>query len=479
MNSMRSFFFCLLAVSAPPTFGGAGADTDSRHLVILHINDTHGRLFPYELETGEEVGGIARLSTLVRNIREENEGRVLLLHAGDIFSRGDPVTVHYGGYVNFRAMERIGFDVLTPGNGEFYFGIENLQRQSARVSFPLIHANGVYKNHGGSIFPPYVIKEVDGVRIGILGLGVIRMWPPSSHTLEMRDPVETAGKYVPKLQELTDVIIALTHLGTPADERLVSEISGIDLVVGGHTHTPLFEPLRVPKGNEEGEVVIVNAGGYMRALGRLDVTLTKTEEGFRISDVEGELLPIDAGIEKDSEITRFLDEYAIPLDEVIHVAEESMDNPPSGENPMGNLVAEAMLAETRSEIAMLDRSAVRAGIVAGEVLLADVYRIHPWRNRVVSLRLTGAEIEAILSQHDILAAGCRFRRTNEGIEDLEVAGEPVDPERLYLVAAGEFFVRRLEEPKAGRPEPTGLRVNSALERYLRRAEADQCRGGKQ
>ncbi len=136
---------------------------------------------------------------------------------------------------------------------------------------------------------------------------------------------------------------------------------------------------------------------------------------------------------------------------------------------MGNLVAAAMLAETRADMAMLDRTAVRAGIEAGEMTLADLYRVHPWRNRVVILRLTGAEIDEILSEHDLLTAGCRFSRTEEGIESLYIGGKPVESDREYRVAAGEFFTRLIEVPQAGLPEATGLRVNTALERYLRRA----------
>ena len=158
--------------------------SDTVDLVVLHINDTHGKLSPYNLG-GHNIGGIGRLSTLVKQVRAENPGRVLLLHAGDIFSRGEPVVIYTVGYVNLLAFEKMGFDAITPGNGEFYFGIENLKRQTSRVSTPFVHANVTYKHHDGLIFPPYLIKEIQGVKVGILGLGLIRPWHQSYSDAEV------------------------------------------------------------------------------------------------------------------------------------------------------------------------------------------------------------------------------------------------------------------------------------------------------
>ena len=154
MKVLIRLLFCLMMVSGSSVIWAG----NPIHLIVLHVNDTHGKLQPHNTNSQTDIGGIARLSSLVKQIRQENPKNVLFLHAGDIFSRGDPVTVYYGGYVNLLAYEKMGVDAITPGNGEFYFGIENLQRQAARVSTPFVHANVTYKHHGGSIFPPYLIK---------------------------------------------------------------------------------------------------------------------------------------------------------------------------------------------------------------------------------------------------------------------------------------------------------------------------------
>ena len=95
------------------------------HLVILHINDTHGHLEPHKVKE-RSVGGVARLAGLIKQIRRENPGRVLLVHGGDVFSRGDAVTRHYKGRANIDLMNRMGYDAMVPGNGEYYWGLEKV-----------------------------------------------------------------------------------------------------------------------------------------------------------------------------------------------------------------------------------------------------------------------------------------------------------------------------------------------------------------
>ena len=181
MRILHSILLCSLCVFAPSTaFCGKKVE-----LVILHVNDTHGKMQPYEAGEWGEVGGIGR--------------------------------------INFRAYEKMGVDAITPGNGEFYVGIENLQKQAARVSIPFIHANALYRNHGNSIFPPYVIKEVNGIKIGILGLGLVRTWHNSSQKMTLGDPIEVAKKYAPELSAKVDLLIALTHIQAKNDSLLAAD----------------------------------------------------------------------------------------------------------------------------------------------------------------------------------------------------------------------------------------------------------------
>ena len=166
---------------------GCGAQKGPVDLVILHVNDTHGRLLPYGHEqNGKEYAGISRRAMLIKKIEKENEGRTLVLHAGDIFSRGDPLTAYYRGEVNMRAMEAAGYDIMIPGEGEFYFGLENLRRLAGLVRFPVLAANIYSKASRERIFSPFRETEerVDSALVKYLKKRGVIEGAPESRWLE-------------------------------------------------------------------------------------------------------------------------------------------------------------------------------------------------------------------------------------------------------------------------------------------------------
>jgi 2',3'-cyclic-nucleotide 2'-phosphodiesterase (5'-nucleotidase family) len=246
---------------------------EPNHLVILYINDTHGQLMPHDTENTKDVGGIARIAAKIKEIKGANHGPTLVLHAGDELSRGDLLTVYYGGEVNMLAMEAAGFDAFTPGNGDFYFGAGNLIKQTNLVKFPTLHANVVFKENGERLFKPYVIKEIAGIKVAIIGLGVVRVDHPAGLNLNLQDYIATAKELIPNLRNEADLVIALTHIGLDADKALAKEIPQIDIIVGGHSHNQLDRPLRIPRSNGKGDVIVVQAGELGHFLGYLDVEL--------------------------------------------------------------------------------------------------------------------------------------------------------------------------------------------------------------
>ena len=436
-------------------------------LVILHINDTHGILLPYDKD-GRNIGGISRLATLVKEIQNINKRRMLLLHAGDVFSAGHPLTFHYGGEVNMMAMQTLCYDALTPGNGEFYFGVKNLKRQAAFVNFPVLLANVVYKDSRERLFKPFVIKEIAGVKIAILGLGFLRV--SSDWYLECQEPIAVARRFIPKLRDEADLVIALTHIGLDADKKLAAEVPEIDIIIGGHSHIQLDKPIRVPRFNGCGEVIIVQAGENYQFLGQLKVRLELNKSGkYCLSGVNGKLLPIDDKIKKEPKIKELLNRYSEPLSQAVCISEVALENPKTGDNPMGNLVAEAMRVMTESDLALLDRSSVMKGLASGVVTVADIQQTLPWFYQVMKLTLTGVQIQRILSENDALTSGCSCVKSGNVINDLNIGLFPVDLNRSYKVALGEFLLAKCSFLKgAVSNEMNEERVYSLLLEYLLR-----------
>jgi 2',3'-cyclic-nucleotide 2'-phosphodiesterase (5'-nucleotidase family) len=431
------------------------------HLVILHVNDTHGKLLSYDTESSKDIGGIARIATEIKEIRAENKN-TLVFHAGDDLSRGDMITSCFGGEANMLAMESAGYDAYTPGNGDFYFGVNNLIKQTSLVKFPTLMANIVYKKDDKLIFQPYVIKEIGGIRVAILGLGYIHEEHPSSKLLKLLDPITVAKKYVPILQEKSDIIIALTHIGIGADFLLAGKVPEIDVIVGGHTHTLLEKPMMIPRLKGKGSVVIVQAGELGQYLGRLDLDIKVNESGkYRVVKADETLIPINNKIKDDEDITQILKPYKDKLSEVLFTSKATITK-----KEMGNLTAEAVRTQTGSDIAMLDIGSIQSGLKEGDVTLEKIYEIHPWRNRVLMFELTGEQIQRALSEKDAIVSGFSYTKSNGKVDNLNIGKSHIEPTKTYKVAMDEFLWAYIPSLSNVSFSDTGERVDTILIKYF-------------
>lgn len=252
-------------------------------LTILHTNDTHSRIDPFPKGSAlAGQGGVAARMELIRQIRSQ-QPRTLLLDAGDFF-QGTPYFNLYNGEVEVRAMQTLGYDVATLGNHDFDGGMDNLLLQLNRVHLPVVTANYHYHGHGlGLRCQSSVIVRRNPLSIGIFGLGInpVGLIPPALVSgLSYTDPFEAARQQVSWLrrQRRCHLVVCLSHLGLgyaderPSDRRLAREVSGIDLIVGGHTHSFLDQP-EVHQNPEGRAVHIVQAGHGGLRLGRLDMDI--------------------------------------------------------------------------------------------------------------------------------------------------------------------------------------------------------------
>lgn len=268
---------------------GMGVDTLSRkqkkHITILHTNDVHSHVEPFPSNDPKyaNLGGAARRMGVITAVRKENPN-TLLLDAGDIF-QGTPYFNFYGGELEFKLMSMMGYDAATIGNHDFDNGIGGLAAQMPNASFELLIANYDFSNTiMDGLTKPYKVFVKDEVRIGVFGLGIELNGLVNKNMFKETkylDPVEIATDTANTLrqEEHCDIVICLSHLGYEyrskdiiSDVALARKTEGIDLIIGGHTHTFLKKPTIAQ--NKSGKFVLINQVGWGGInLGRIDFYL--------------------------------------------------------------------------------------------------------------------------------------------------------------------------------------------------------------
>ena len=299
MMKRRDFLASLSAVamaSQVPLRGTGDPSVPSAagRITLLHTNDTHSRIEPFGPGNGaiSGLGGMARRATLVKQLRQQL-GPVLLLDAGDTF-QGTPYFNRYKGRLDYQLMRMVGYDAGTLGNHDFDNGVGMLveameameQLKHANPAFPFVNCN--FDCNGapalGQRLRPYLVRDFPGLRVGITGVGVAfaGLVAPKNHEgITWRDPYESLKPIVKRLREVekVDLVVVLSHLGynlngtAPDDLRMPGQVAGIDAIIGGHTHTFLDTPTRLPQANGETLVFQVGFGGVN--LGRMDFAVSR------------------------------------------------------------------------------------------------------------------------------------------------------------------------------------------------------------
>jgi len=305
-------FLILICRTSPifagePSTGPASNANEAKktiHIVLLHVNDVHGKLEGYT-GPGTPVGGYARLATAVDQQRKSPADRLFLIHAGDEFSRGDTLTRATLGRANIAIMNKVGFDFWVPGNGDYYDGLDNLQKRIAEANFNVLTANIIVKTTGRPVAKPYLIQQIGNVKIAFLGLGYIHTEHPSSAPLVLADAVATAKVFLPEIRKKADIVVAVTHIGFDEDKKLAAAVDGLDVIIGAHSHSLLFAgwPIKSPSGNK---VLICQAADLLRYLGRVDLTVENKNGNWTLTRKTARLIPLDAKIKLDPAITALI-----------------------------------------------------------------------------------------------------------------------------------------------------------------------------
>ncbi len=408
-----AIFGLLLSLAAPLA---------AQQITLLHTSDIHGHIYPFDYFRNQTADiGLARIATLTQQVRQEGQP-VLLLDAGDTIQGSALAYYHHRRNPGprdpmMKVMSKLGFDAMTVGNHEFNFGMDVIKKSSAEASFPWLSANIVKQEDQTPYFTPYLVKELDGVRLGILGLTTpnIPNWetPENYAGLEFLDTVDVARRYVPLLreEEKVDAVIVLTHQALERDPatgssnrteyenqvyRLITQVAGIDVVLMGHAHRDL------PPQEVEG-VVICEPGPWGRALCRVDLFFETDASGsVQLARWSGDLLSTE-DVEPNREVLELAKVYHEQtmgyIGSVIGEALEpiSADLARFRDTPIMDLLQQAMLEKSGAQLslaALLPYSF--DGIPVGPVTVQQIFSFYIYDNTLAVVELTGRQIKEVL-----------------------------------------------------------------------------------
>ena len=528
MGSARDFLRTTIAVLLALSLAGVYAPTTPAKppavgidsLVVLHTNDIHSHLFPFLRADSGLVGGAAARNDLIARERARTPD-VLLLDAGDVV-QGTPVYNLFRGEPDMKAMASAKYDAVTLGNHDLDDGPRAWLRLVRLAGYPALSANvfaaadSPWVNPDAEDVPaaarrgarwvggarvsdaaplrylarPYLIRPWRGKRIAIFGLttrDLARIVLFSRNGgVAVADPIAVARILVPELRAKADYVIAVTHLGVSVDKDLASKVPGIDLIVGGHSHTALFSPVYAGRGSDPwlGGTPIVQTGAWGDRLGRTVIRLS----GGRPAGATTRLLPVRPSDGEDGALAAALQPYGdsvrVRMGAAIfrtdRVIERLGDD--DVESPLGNFVAEVVRQTGVADIGLVNTGGIRAPLPKGPVTVADVVSVLPFDNTVVTVPMRGDEVQRLLNfvarrvgkSGFAQIAGVSFVIRDGRALSVRVGGRDLEPDRVYRVATIDYLYEggdgytQFGRATGGEVERSGIVLHEAAVDFLMR-----------
>jgi len=443
----------LLACEAPhvtrPRSAGAGG-TEASSLVLIHTADLHSHLFPERQQIGGldaarglgpageivEVGGFARVARVVGEIRA-GARHSLYLDSGDLVE-GTAAFTEFGGEPELRAFSALGLGAAALGNHDLSLGAEAFaSRQRQFANFPVLASN--FADNGSelaSVLSASVVLDAQGLRVGVIGVanptspnGLARDDNP--YGIELVATASAVQSEIDRLRPEVDLLVALSHLGLEGDQRLISGTTGLDVVLGGHQHlaldaalerTDCGAALQVERGCRARRVVLVHSGALGRYVGELDLQLAPApasdassasddSAALVVTSAVHSLIPVSAEVEDERTLAELLEPYRerlnaagfeTPLGFALGAVERYAPN--GGDSALGDLIADALRAQSGADFALLNASGLRADLPPGELSRAAFVAALPFADTLTVLTLSGAQLRALFNQQARVAS---------------------------------------------------------------------------
>lgn len=443
----------VLALVAIVAWGPAAAQVREPHprdrapVTFLQINDV------YSTVPIDGVGGLARVATLKRQLAESGHHPVMVL-AGDFLSPS-VASSFFRGEQMVETLNAAGLDLATLGNHEFDFGDDVLIQRMQQSKFRYVISNVIDTKTGKAVggAAPYLIETYGTVKVGYIGL-VLTSTEISTDKLKhtrLSDPFAAAARYLPMLKEGgAQVIVAITHLTFADDRKLAQQFPQIDLIIGGHEHFPITAT--------ENRTLISKAGSDARWVARIDVN----QGGERFFDLE----PMTGAIADDPKTAAVANDYeqrlGKELDTVIATSEVPLDASAqhirSSETNLGDLVADALRADTGTDVALMNSGSIRGDRIypPGPITSRTLLAIHPFGNTICTLEISGRVLLQALNNgvSKLPNAGGQFPQVSgltmvvdteapvgSRVREVVINGRPLDPEQHYTIAIPDFVLK--------------------------------------
>jgi 5'-nucleotidase len=467
----------------------------TKKLTILHSNDLHGDFHSVMHPSGSRVGGLALLSAYVNKVRQE-EDNVLFVIAGDIM-QGNVIDSEYKGISTMAIMNYLSPDVICLGNHEFDYGLSHLLFLEKVANFPIVNANLYIKPCSKRLMRPFLTLKRGGMDILLTGiitekvLDTIKTDNLLSSFITLEEASQEVGRITDAYKsEDIELTILLTHIGIDSDRelaRLLRPEWGVDLIIGGHSHTYLDEPI------VENGVVIVTAGEGTDQIGRLDLVID--EERNALKEYKWQLVRIDDSfLQPDEDLSKFIQSYQEKVDDkynamITRLKAKHTHPHREEETSLGNLLADALAEMTDSDIMLLGSGSVRIKELGPVVTLKDVATCFPYSEPLYKYTMTGEQLKRMFAhfmrEENRNGEGecyqvngrvrARYDNGRKELRSLAVDGKEVEDYKMFSVCLQAYHAKNCKayldvspaELQAIRAKMVATGAREVLEEWLR------------
>lgn len=471
-----------------------------RTITLAYFADLHAQLEPHpELfwsrgkdELVKEAGGVARLATAIRALRNERPGKTLVMDAGDTI-QGSAAAAWTEGAVVVPALNALELDLAIPGNWEVVYGKGALLKRAGEFHHPMIAANIRDATTGKLIFPPYLVKEVDGVRVGVIGFtdpDVPERQPPSYSKGLLFDKDEVIPPLVDRLrkEEHADVVVVLSHIGLPKAIALAERLHGVDIMLSGDTHERTYKPI------VRGGVWIVEPGSFGSFFGRLDVTVAGgrvTARRWKLTELRSEEVAEAPDVKKI--VAETLAPLRTRLDAVLGETDATLARYAVVETSLDAMLTDALREEAGVEIALSNGFRFASPSLVGPLREKDLWTWYPITGELMIGKATGKQLREFWEREteNVFAtdprklfggwlprtSGMTMRfesRAPRGgrVREILVAGEPIKDDHIYTIVScqreGDPPDKLCRIPHIHDPKVLKVDAHAAVRHYLAR-----------